>query len=137
MDFNVHWDGLDEFISDLGNIEKKLNKTVPEEMNRFRFIPESGAKALTPVLTNELTRSISSSHVIRAGNVFEFSIGTNLPYALKMHEWPGGWGPGTAAKQSTSWRGFTPGRKYIENAAKGSEQDFEKAMARALERALG
>jgi len=137
FNFSVDWDGLDAFIDEIDGMEKDIDREIIREMNLFKGKPEEGAKSLTPVLTNELTRSISTTAVTNQMGMIGFALGTNLHYARRMHEHRGGWGKATQEKQRTTWRGYTPGSKYVENAVRGTEDDFEQAMANALDRVIG
>lgn len=125
--FSADFEGIDEFLSEVDQAENRLQARTIQELNQFKTVPERGAKLLTPVDENDLTKSITASNVHMSGlDEYWFSIGTTLHYALRMHEWTGNWGEDTKVKQARQWRGFTPGRKYLENAGLGSEDQFEQ-----------
>lgn len=134
----IEFEGLDEFITLMDNFSPQVEKELLKEMNKYRMQVEGATKALTPVLTNELTKSITSSAVSRDSKGFYyFTIGSDLPYALRMHEHQGQWGERTMLKQGKSYRGYVPGNKYLENAVRATEQDWVKAMENVLANTLG
>lgn len=134
--FSIEFEGLDEYIDLLEGYPKEMEKAMVAEMTPYSLLVEGGAKQLTPVDTNELTKSITTSKVQRIGNEFVFTIGSDLPYALKMHEHQGNWGVRTMLKQAKSWRGYMPGNKYLENAVRATENDWNKAMENVLNRVI-
>lgn len=133
---NIDFEGLDEFVQLLENLTPEFEKAIISEMDSYRLQVEGGAKALTPEDTNELTKSITSSRVSRIGSEFFFTVGSDLPYALRMHEHQGNWGVRTMLKQAESWRDYTPGNKFLENAVRGTEDDWNTAMEDILNNTL-
>lgn len=150
----VEWDGLDEFVSKIDKLEKKLMDEIEEEMKIYSLLVETGAKALAFRFSGDLEESIVSEPIKRSGNIVIGAVGSNLVYAWIRHEAPyssgtrdmydngakfskyylNGRGQRTRAK--STWRGEIPGRKYLERAVVRTENDFEQAMTRAMERAL-
>ncbi|WKV22459.1 putative tail protein [Bacillus phage vB_BceS-M2] len=124
---------------------------VESEMRDFVHLVEEGAKALAPEDEGTLVDSINSE-VHRRGNSVEGQVGTNLEYAMIRHEAPyrggshpkydngskfpnyyiGGRGAGTRAKGS--WKGFPAGRKYLENALRACEPDYDHVNTRIWDR---
>lgn len=134
---DIEFDGMEELMSVLEEAGQTEKRHFTKKLNRFKSVPERGAKKLTPVLENDLTRSIRSSPVMQTNGTYFFTLGSNLPYAVKMHEWMGGWGERTQNKQRVKWRGYTPGRKYLENAVNGSEESFQKMAEELLDKFTG
>lgn len=135
--WDIDFFGLEEIVNDLGYVDRFFMTNLLREMDYFSGLPEEGAKALTPVDENDLTKSITTSKAYQLNNnTATFDIGTNLNYARRMHEWRGGWGEGTIEKQKSTWRGYVPGAKYLENSAEGSADDFEEMMDDVFERAF-
>lgn len=149
--FDFEWDGLDELIVLFGEISTKWERHIIREMNRFKTVPERGVKALSPRDEGDLESSWVTSSIKKSGASYSFTIGTNLPYAPWLHErdpgmgtypkysrgaviegyYVNGWGEKTRNKPN--WRGFKPGKKFLANAIKGSERDFDKMNTRLLD----
>lgn len=134
---NIEFDGLDEFISLMDNYSKDVEDEIIKEMNKYKSQVETGAKKLTPVDTNELTNSITSSGVTREGGAYIFTVGSDLDYAVRMHEHQGNWGVRTMLKQAQAWRGYVPGNKYLENAVRATENDWNKSMENVINNTIG
>lgn len=152
--FEIEWKGLDEFSKMLENMDKNTEKIIMEEMTKFGMLAEEGTKALVHHDESDLEGSINFDKAKKEGRNIVVRGGTNNEYALRRHEepyrmgvyhkykdgkkWPNfyvdGRGQGTRAKPN--WRGYQPGRKYMENAIKAIEPDYNKMNARALERIL-
>lgn len=150
----VEWDGLDNFVKKLDKLEKKLMDEIEEEMKIYSLLVETGARALAFRFSGDLEESIVSEPIKRRGNIVIGAVGSNLVYAWIRHEAP--YTPGTRdmydngvkfskyylngrgrrTHRKAKWRGEIPGRKYLERAVVRTEDDFEEAMARAMERAL-
>lgn len=131
--FSIEWEGLDEFHDMLDKMDKEAENIIMDEMTKFGMLAEEGTKALVHHDEGVLEDSINFDKAVREGNSIVVRGGTNVVYALRRHEEPGR-GPGTIAK--SSWRGYRPGPKYMENAIKAIEPDYTKMNARALERIL-
>ncbi|MCG1009225.1 HK97 gp10 family phage protein [Salinicoccus sp. ID82-1] len=134
-EFDISWQGLDQMIALLGEMDLAVEREIINEMNRFSKVPERGAKQLAPQDTGDLRDSITASEVRKVGRDYEFSLGTNLTYALKVHENPLNWGEKTRNKGP--WRGYQPGEKYLDNAVLGSEKEWNQAMDNVLNKVLG
>lgn len=135
-EIKIQFEGLEEFIALLDSFSRTVENELIKEMNKYKSEVEKGTKLLTPVDTNELTKSITSSDVKRNGNEYYFTVGSDLPYALRMHEHTGNWGVRTQLKQMKSYRGYTPGKKYLENAIRATESDWERAMNNVLDNTI-
>lgn len=133
---DIQFEGLEEFISLLENYSPEVGEAVVQEMNKYAKHVEGGAKKLAPVDTHDLVDSITTSEVQRDGSTYFFTIGSDKEYALRMHEWQGNWGVRTMLKQAKEWRGYTPGNKYLENAVRGTEDDWNEAMENVLDKTI-
>lgn len=148
--FGIEWQGLDEFIDILDKMDEQAEKIIMEEMTKFGMLAEEGTKALVHHDEGTLEDSINFDKAKKEGNDLVVRGGTNVVYALRRHEEPyrmgvhdkgqdrdfykDGRGRGTRGKPN--WRGIQPGRKYMENAIKAIEPDYDKMNTRALERIL-
>ncbi|GGB41713.1 hypothetical protein GCM10011409_19060 [Lentibacillus populi] len=131
--FEIEWEGLDEFVELLDKMDNKSEEIIIDEMTKFGMLAEEGTKALVHHDEGTLEDSINFDKATKEGSDIVVRGGTNVIYALRRHEEPGR-GPGTLAKPA--WRGYQPGPKYMENAIKAIEPDYDKMNARALERIL-
>lgn len=148
--FSIEWEGLQEFHDALDTMEKEAEKIIMEEMTKFGQLAEEGTKALVHHDEGTLEDSINFDKAKKVNGQITVEGGSNVIYALRRHEEPyrlgvhakgldkgfyvDGRGRGTRGKPS--WRGHQPGRKYMENAIKAIEPDYDKMNARALERIL-
>ena len=149
--FGIEWQGLDEFVQILDKMDEQAEKIIMEEYTTFGMLAEEGSKALAHHDEGDgLVDSINFDKAKREGNAIVVRGGSNSVYALRRHEEPyrmgvhdklpgdgyyvDGRGEGTRAKPD--WRGIQPGRKYMENAIKAIDRDYDKMNARALERIL-
>lgn len=153
-DFKIEWQGLDELIDLFDGIESNAESIVMDEMNDLGLLAEEGARALAPHDTGDLEDKLNFDKATREGNNLVVRGGSNLKYALRRHEepyragthpkyeagrkYPGYYvdGRGQRTRTKPSWRGYEPGRKYLENAMKAIEPDHEQMGARALKRML-
>ena len=151
----IVWDGIEEYADLLEGFEDEFYRHLKNELTEYGLLVEEGAKALAPRDTGDLEQSIHFDAAKRVGDKVIVEGGTNIEYALKRHEAPysssthdkydngarfpnyysGGRGKRTRSK--SPWRGFQPGRKYLSNAVAATEEEFERAIARALEKTLG
>lgn len=152
--FNIEWEGLDEFAEILDKMDKQSEKIIMDEMTKLGMLAEEGAKALVHHDHGDLEDSLSFDRAKKEGRNIVVHGGSNLEYALRRHEEPyrpgvhdkyengrhypnyylNGRGRGTHRKPK--WRGYKPGRKYLENTIKAIEPDYNKVNTRALERIL-
>lgn len=156
--FGIEWEGLDEFADILDKMDEQAEKIIMEEMTTFGMLVEEGTKALAPhdegtldgSSNFDISGSVSFDKAKKEGGGIAVHGGSNLEYALRRHEEPyrmgvhdklpgdgyyvDGRGEGTRGKPN--WRGIQPGRKYMENAIKAVEKDYDKMNTRALERIL-
>lgn len=108
---NEHWGELKE------DLKQEFSDQV-EEVTR-------GAKALAPKDEGNLEDSITNKGVDDLGNSFEAEIGVGSQakkYALRMHE--DTYNPGEITRAKPNYKGYSPGRKYLENSLKANEQNF-------------
>lgn len=131
--FKIEWQGLKELKDEFKTMSPRFRKIMLEELDKVALECESHAKSLSFVDTGELSKSIHAEPAKLVGNEFIALVGTNLEYAIYVHEIQGQ-GEKTALKPH--YKGYVPGYKFFTNAIKLSEQDYNKAMERALERIL-
>ncbi|TDM24315.1 HK97 gp10 family phage protein [Macrococcoides canis] len=148
-------DNYKELQSYFKKFDERFTKIVIQELGKFGLRVEEVAKALAPRDSGDLEDSINSSKVIVEGKTFSITIGTNMKYALRVHEQPenkgvrpkyqrgvkyseyykNGRGENTRNKPNVN--GYKPGRKYLTNAVKVTEDDWnimcERILARVLE----
>lgn len=135
------------------NMSDRFEQILREEFQDYLELVEEGAKALAPHDEGDLEDSINSELRMIFGGIMGI-VGANTEYALRRHEEPyrsgshpkydngakfpqyyvNGRGAGTRAKGS--WRGYPAGRKYLTNAVKATEKDFNDMMERVLERCM-
>lgn len=153
--FNIEWDGLRELQDEFRTMNKRFKVIMLDEMNKIGLTCEEYAKALSPRDSQELEDSIHSTQARIEGKSFVVYVGTNMEYATYVHElnnirpvgdkyergvklegyYIGGRGQRTRNKKRE--KGFQPGRKFLQRAVILTDQEFEQAMERALERLLG
>ncbi|HLR58915.1 MAG TPA: hypothetical protein VK094_00355 [Pseudogracilibacillus sp.] len=131
--FSIEWEGLDEFNDMLDEMDKQHEKIIMEEMTTFGMLAEEGTKALVHHDEGTLEDSINFDKAKKEGGSVVVRGGTNVAYALRRHEEPGR-GLGTLAKPI--WRGYRPGPKYMENAIKAIDKDYDRMNERALNRIM-
>jgi hypothetical protein len=152
--FRLEWDGLEELEQYFARMEEAFVQILVEEYTRYGLLLEEGGKALAPEDDGDLAASINFSGLRVTADGVEGEVGTNLVYALRRHEEP--YRMGTFPKYSRgakfpdyyvngrgaetrnkSWRGIPAGRKYLENAVKATQEDYEEMLRRILERLTG
>ncbi|MCD8872719.1 HK97 gp10 family phage protein [Mammaliicoccus sciuri] len=135
-------------------MNKRFNLILLDEMDKIGLTCEEYAKALSPRDSGDLENSIHSTQATVEGQSFVVYVGTNMEYATYVHElntvravgdkyergvkYPNYYirGRGTGTRQKPNVKGYQPGRKYLQHAVILTDQHFEKAMQRALERLL-
>lgn len=152
--FDIQFEGLDEQANLMGDMYKDWVKITKQEMTKFGLLVEEGAKALAPHDEGDLEDSISFDPAKQVGNDIIVEGGSNSPYALIRHEAPYKMGTrdkydngakfpryylngrGRRTLTKSSWRGFKPGRKYLQNAVIATETDYDKMNERIQERVI-
>lgn len=126
-----------------------------QEYTEYGMLVEEGTKALAPHDEGNLEDNINFERAKREGTGVSVEGGvSNVEYAVIRHEAPyrGGRGPkyddgakypnyyimgrGARTRSKPSWRGYVPGRKFLDNAITATEQDFIEMNKRALDRTL-
>lgn len=150
--FKFEWDGLDEITSIYKNAHVRMNRIIKEELSKYGLRVEEVSKSLAPIDSGELENSINAGKVIYNGPEFVITVGTNLEYALRRHEeressitrpkyfrgvkydnyYQNGRGQKTREKPSV--KGYKPGRKYLTNAIKVTESDWNEMCQRIITR---
>lgn len=153
--FHLEWDGLKELDKLFEEMDENFERILLEEYTEYGMLVEEGAKALVHHDEGDLEDSIVFDKAKRDGSGVSVEGGSNMVYALRRHEEPyrpgthpkynrgakferyylNGRGRGTITK--SKWRGFKPGRKFLENAIKATEKDYDEMNARILDRTLG
>lgn len=148
-------DTFEEMKQYFKSFRERFDEIVKEELQKFGIQVESVAKELAPVDSGDLENSITTSKVLFEGNEFYITIGTNNEYALRRHEEPESSvnrpkykrgvkydnyyikGRGEKTRNKPNVKGFKPGRKYLTNAVKATEEEWntlcERIIARVLE----
>ena len=154
INFDIEFSGLDELDELFQDMGENLESLMIEEYSKFGLLVEEGAKALVHHDEGDLEDSISTDPAVVSGNTVSVEVGSNSPYAWRRHEEP--YRPGTHTKYDNGskfpryylngrgrrtltkarWRGYIPGRKYMQNAIKATEPDYDAMNARILDRAL-
>ncbi len=154
--FNIEWEGLRELQHEFKTMNKRFMKIMLEEMDKVGNKCEEYARGLAPEDSMELEKSIHATMARLEGRSFVVYVGTNTEYATYVHEineqnyryvadkYERGvkyenyykLGRGKKTRDKKIIEGKRPGRKYLQNAVILTDQHFEKAMERALERLL-
>ncbi|OKL36994.1 hypothetical protein [Domibacillus mangrovi] len=151
----IEWDGLQELERVLENVENNVDGIIKEEYTRYGLLVESGAKALVHQDEGDLEASIHANTASLTGDKVEVIVGSNMVYALRRHEEPYrsglhdkydngakfpdyyNTGRGVRTRAKPLWRGFQPGRKYLENAIQATAAEFNGTNDRILRRIIG
>ena len=152
--FDIQWEGLEEERKRYGDMFDVWKDVTKQEMTKFGLLVEEGAKALVFHDEGDLEDSIVFDPAKEVGNDIVVEGGSNSPYALIRHEAPYKMGThdkydngakfphyyvdgrGQRTRTKSSWRGFKPGRKYLQNAVIATEPDYDKMNARIQERVV-
>lgn len=151
FEFDDNYKELQKYFK---TFDKRFTKIVIEELGKFGLRVEEVAKALSPRDSGDLEDSINTSKVIIEGKKFSIVVGTNMKYALRIHEQPETKGKrhkyeygvkypnyyvdgrGENTRKKPNVEGYKPGRKYLTNAVKVTENDWNKMCERILARVL-
>lgn len=154
LNLTVDLSALEDFGQDLGKMRKDLMQNLASGMRKFDKLAEEGSRKLAPYDSGDLASSIKAEPVQVRGTTVTGEVGSNLAYALRVHEEPGRKGRfpkydagvkeddyyvdglGRRTRERAAWRGQAPGRKYIERAVVVIEEDFDRIFAEALEKTL-
>lgn len=151
---SINWSGLNELDAMLEGIEENVDAIVEEEYQKYGLLVEEGTQALVHHDEGDLEASVNSSTSNKDG-LIETVVGSNMKYALRRHEQPyrlgthpkydngtkferyylNGRGRRTLLKPK--WRGYKPGRKYLKNAVKATEPEYDDTNERILRRITG
>lgn len=154
INLSVDLSDFDKFRLELEDMRKNFLHNVAQKMWTYDMLVEEGSRALAPRDGGDLESSIKAEATKIEGDRVIGSVGSNLEYALRVHEEPGRRGRfpkydagvkeddyyqdglGRRTRQKSAWRGELPGRKYLERAVVATEDDFDRFMAESLERTL-
>lgn len=151
---NIEWEGIKELEEYFEKFDENFERILIEEYTKYGMLVEEGTKALAPHDEGDLEDSISFGRAKKEGKTVVVEGGSNSPYALRRHEEPyrkgvypkydngakledyyvNGRGEGTRGKPP--WRGYQPGRKYLQNAINATKKDYNEMNERILQRAL-
>ncbi len=150
----IEWDGIKELEEFFDKFEEDFERILLEEYTKYGMLVEEGTKALVHHDDGDLEDSISFGKAKRVGNTVEVEGGSNSPYALRRHEEPYRYGiynkyengskfpnyyiygRGRGTLEKPTWRGYKPGRKFLQNAINATKPDYDRMNERILERAL-
>lgn len=154
LSLKIEWTGLRELQQEFKTMNKRFNLILLDEMDKIGLTCEEYAKALSPRDSGDLENSIHSTQATVEGRSCVVYVGTNMEYATYVHElnnvravgdkyergvkYPNYYirGRGSGTRQKPNVKGYQPGRKFLQHAVILTDQHFEKAMERALERLL-
>lgn len=148
--FTIEWEGLDEFVDLLNGIERDHEKFIKEGLTDFGQLAEYGTKALVHHDEGTLEDSINFGEARKIWGHFEVTGGSNLVYAMRRHEEPYRLGThhklpkdffyqnglGRYTRNKPTWRFHKPGRKYLENAIKAIDKDYDKMNQEVLDKIM-
>ena len=152
--FNIEWEGMGELQEFFEKAPERFERILLDEMTKFGLLVEEGTRALAPKDTGDLEASLNFGPAKKEGNAFVVEGGSNLKYALKVHERPGSpgirhkyddgakfpnyyqGGLGRRTRLKPNWRGERAGRKYMQRAINLSEEDWGIMMGRVYERLM-
>jgi len=150
----LEWEGLEELTELFDGMEEDLERIALQEFTKYGLLLEEGTKALVFHDEGDLEASINFGPAKKEGNSIVVEGGTNMEYALKLHEKQYGAGThdkydnhsrfedyyedgrGLRTRMKPPWRGYVPGRKYLQNAINATKKDYEKMLGRIIERVL-
>ncbi|OXS77955.1 HK97 gp10 family phage protein [Domibacillus enclensis] len=150
----INWDGLNDLDGLLEGIEEKVDAIAEEEYQKYGLFVEAATKSLVHHDEGDLEASIHSSTSNKDGQI-ETVVGSNMKYALRRHEEPYRMGThnkydngakferyylngrGRRTLLKPKWRGYKPGRKYLDNAVKATAQEYDETNERILRRITG
>lgn len=151
----MEWEGLEELEKEFDKMEKDFQDILIDEYTKYGMLVEEGAKALAHHDEGDLEDSITFDKAKIEGSEVVVEGGSNSKYAIRRHEEP--YRPGTHPKYSNGakfdryymngrgrgtltkpkWRGYKPGRKFLQNAIIATEEDYDEMNERILDRTLG
>lgn len=153
-EFDFEIEGLSTFIEEIKQMDSRAEDIIIDELSKFGLTVEEGARALVQHDHGELEHSINFDRAVKEGNDYVVHGGSNSEYALRRHEEPYRMGVydkyeegrkdpdfyingrGRKTHRKPSWRGYKPGRKYLDNAVKALEPDWDTINDRILKRIL-
>lgn len=153
LGFGIDFD-IDKVIEDFGGMAADVDKNIDNGLSEYGMLYEEAGKALAPYDSGDLVTSIQFQGLKTVNGERQGSIGSDLEYALAVHERP--YVPGTRDKYDNGvkferyylngrgrrthrrpgYRGQKAGRKYIERAEQVISKDHEDIMKATLEAVL-
>lgn len=114
-----------EFSKNLKRLWNELEDDLEKEFDNQLTEVETGAKALAPHDEGNLEDDIHKTKVNKTDNSLHGEVhagGTGSKYAKRMHE--DIYTPGPITQGKPDYKGYSPGRKYLENAVKANAKSF-------------
>lgn len=135
--------GIGNLVKNLNQISKDVEKRLERVLEKLAHQVIADAKKLTPIDSGDLEASLVVGDVKRLIGKLYIDMG-NSPetdhYAVVQHEGfrRGKNGtielhPGEKTQSKSSYKGYTPGKKYLDNALKINENLIIKEIKKALE----
>ncbi|UYL93880.1 structural protein [Geobacillus phage vB_GthS_PK2.1] len=152
--FSFEWEGIDEFIELLDNMDRKTRRIMVQEYTKFGLLVEEGARALAPKDEGNLEDTINAEKARIIDEGVEVEVGVGSVYGLRRHEEPPRMGKypkyergakfpnyyinglGARTRSKPGWRGEKPGRKYLQRAVELVVDDFVEMNERILQRIM-
>lgn len=151
---DVEFQGMKELEQLFEEMPENFETAAIEEMTMYGKLVEEGAKALVHHDEGDLEDSISFDEAKRVGHEIVVEGGSSSVYAWRRHEEP--YRPGTHTKYDNGakypryylngrgrrtltkarWRGYKPGRKFMQNAINATEADYNSMNERIRDRTL-
>lgn len=143
MDVRLRVDGLDPFVRRMAGAQTVVGDELRRAVDRCTLMGERESKALVPVKTGHLRRSITHQPATFAGGVARGRWGTNVPYArhVEFGRGPVVAGPGRVLRFEVGGRvlyrkrvGPARARPFLFAAARRLRGRFRRECEVALER---
>lgn len=142
--FTVELTGLDKIVDHLDELEKELDRRIDATLTRLATKIIHDAKRLAPIDTGDLEAALVVGEVKQQLTERYIEFGTSPEvddYAVVQHE---GFRktktgalvqltPGEKTRSKGQYNGYSPGKKYLENAIKMNEQLIRTELSKILE----
>ncbi|QWU17392.1 Bacteriophage HK97-gp10, putative tail-component [Paenibacillus sophorae] len=142
--FFIELTGLEEIISHLDDLEKDLDRRIDAVLTKLAMKIIHDAKRLAPIDSGDLEAALIVGEVkqMLTERYIEFGTSPEVDsYAVVQHE---GFRktasgaivqltPGEKTRSKGQYNGYTPGKKYLENAIKMNEDLIRTELSKILE----
>ncbi|MEC1714760.1 HK97-gp10 family putative phage morphogenesis protein [Schinkia azotoformans] len=132
--FSFDLTGIDVMIAKLDRLEKEIDRKLDDALIKCAELVVEDARKLAPLDTGDLEAAINVGDIKRELQRRYIEVGVSPEvedYAIRMHE--DDYKPGVKTASKEGVKGFTPGRKYLENAIKANEKIIIQKLAEALQ----